>query len=82
MQLLHILDTDDFAAWKTGFDGRMEDRMRAGLTLMQMWHGDAPNRVVCLYEVNDRAKAEAWLAKGEAMQAGVSASSHHFLRTV
>lgn len=82
MQLLHILDTEDFSAWKTGFDGRMEDRMRAGLTLMQMWHADQKNRVICLYEVNDRGKAETWLDKAEAMHDGVSSSSYHFLRTV
>ena len=82
MQLLTIIDTDDYAAWKRGFDERMEERMRAGLTLMQMWHADQKNRVVCLFEVNDRAKAEAWLEKVEAMQDGVSRPIHHFLRTV
>lgn len=82
MQLLTIVDVDDYTAWKSGFDNRMEERMRAGLTLMQMWHADQKNRVVCLFEVNDRAKAEAWLKKVEALGDGISRPVHHFLRTV
>lgn len=82
MQLLHILDTENYDTWKRGFDGRMEQRMNAGLTLMQMWHADTAGRVICLYEVNDRKKAEDWLDRAEAMHDGVKSSSYHFLRTV
>jgi len=81
MQLLHILDTENYDTWKSGFDTRTEQRMRAGLTLMQMWHADAPGRVICLYEANDRSKAEGWLEQAAAMHDGVKSSTYHFLRT-
>lgn len=82
MQLLHILDTESWPDWKRGFDTRTEQRMQAGLTLLQMWHAvDEKNRVICLYEVNDRSKAETWLGQAEAMHDGVLGSSFHFLRT-
>lgn len=82
MQLLNIIDTTGFDDWKQGFDGRTEDRMNAGLTLLQMWHSaDKPNRVICLYEANDRGKAESYLKKTVALADHVEDSSHHFLRT-
>lgn len=82
MQLLHIIDTTSIDDWKTGFDAETEDRMSAGLTLLQLWHAaDTPNRVVCLYEVNDRSKAEGYLSKSAALSEVVSSSEHVFLRT-
>lgn len=82
MQLLHIVDTTGFEDWKSGFDARTEDRMSAGLTLMQMWHdADKAGRVLCLFEANDRAKAKSYLDKTAAMADHVSSASHHFLRT-
>jgi hypothetical protein len=64
MHLLCHFDTPDFAAWKSAFDDDAEDRRLAGLTLLQMWRSaDRASAVVCLFEVNDRAKAEDWVAK-------------------
>lgn len=64
MQLLCQLDTPDFDGWKADFDAEAADRMEAGLTLLQMWRdADSRSRVLMLFEVNDRRRAEGWLAK-------------------
>jgi hypothetical protein len=64
MHLLCHFDTPDFPAWKSAFDGDAENRMQAGLTLLQMWRSaDNASAVVCLFEVNDRRRAEEWVAK-------------------
>lgn len=61
MQLLTRHDIPDFAAWKTGFDAHAETRAQAGLTLLQMWRSADGPGAVCLFEVADRARAQAWL---------------------
>ena len=62
MQLLTQMKTGDFAAFKSAFDAEAEKRMNAGLTLMQMWHdADDAGSVLCLFDVNDKARAKAWL---------------------
>ena len=62
MQLLTQTTVSDFASFKSDFDADMEKRMNAGLTLLQMWHdADDANTVLCLFELNDRARAKAWL---------------------
>ncbi|GHF38097.1 hypothetical protein [Seohaeicola zhoushanensis] len=79
MHLLTETTAPDFATWKSAFDADTEDRGTAGLTLLQMWRGaDDPNAVTCLFEVNDRDRAQAWLDKEAALGHGVSA---RFLRT-
>jgi hypothetical protein len=79
MQMLIDFTTTDFAAWKSAFDRDAEDRMQAGLTLLQMWRGaDEPAAVTCLFKVNDRARAQAWLDKEAAFGAAVTA---RFLET-
>lgn len=71
MQLLCRFDTIDWPEWKATFDSDAEDRMNAGLTLMQLWRdADTPAAAVALFEVNDRAKADAWIAR----QAGFGAA--------
>ena len=79
MHLLADYTPSDFAAWKRDFDAEAEDRMNAGLTLLQMWRdADAGTKALCLFEVNDRGRAEAWLHKESALGAPVTA---RFLRT-
>lgn len=80
MHLLTQIDTKGFDAWKSDFDDAAEIRMQAGLTLLQMWRGaDLPHQVTCLFEVNDRDKAQDWLARETGFGQAVTA---HFLRTV
>jgi hypothetical protein len=79
MQLLLDLTTTDFAAWKREFDADAENRRLAGLTLLQIWRGaDEPNAVACLFQVNDRGRAQAWLDKEAGFGAAVTAK---FLNT-
>ena len=79
MQLLLQIDTPDYDSWKQAFDGDAEDRMQAGLTLLQLWRdADTSGQAFALFEVNDRGKAEGWLAKERGFGAQVTAS---FLRT-
>lgn len=80
MQLLVRFDTGGYGAWRKTFDADTEDRMTAGLTLLQLWR-DADNAAIAwaLFDANDRAKAELWLEK----ERGLGASSTaHFLSTV
>jgi len=79
MQLLIDYATTGYDAWKASFDDEAENRMQAGLTLMQIWReaGNA-NAVVCLFEVSDRTRAQAWLDK----EAGLGATfTARFLNT-
>ena len=68
MQLLTETTAPDFAAFKSDFDQDTEARMHAGLTLLQMWRSaDDASTVLCLFEVNDRARAQNWLATARDM---------------
>ncbi len=79
MHLLCQFDTPDYDGWKTAFDADAENRMHAGLTLMQLWRSaDHSATVMALFNVNDRARAQAWLDKETGFGAAVTA---HFLRT-
>lgn len=79
MQLLCQLDTADFAGWKRDFDSDATDRMEAGLGLLQMWRdADTRSRVLLLFEVSNRARAEAWLRKEQGFGGPMTAS---FLET-
>ncbi|MBI1417670.1 MAG: hypothetical protein GC146_10655 [Limimaricola sp.] len=78
--LLCEIETTDFAGWKSAFADEAEARRLAGLTLLQMWRGaDEPARVVCLFEVADRPRAQSWLDR----EAGFGGTfTAHFLKTV
>ncbi len=80
MQLFCQFETSDFDAWKRDFDNAVEDRAQAGLTLLQLWReaDGGAGRPFALFEVNDKAKARAWLDKERGLGADIAA---HFLRT-
>ena len=66
MQLLIHLTPPDHDAWRSRFDADYEDRMQAGMTLMQMWrHVDGPG-LSLLFDVNDRGRADDWLSRERA----------------
>lgn len=77
MQLLIQTTAPDYAAWKSAFDAEFENIADAGLNTLQIWKGDA-GAVLALFEVANRGRAEAWLAKQSAFGRGVSAQ---FLET-
>ncbi|SHI86537.1 DUF3303 family protein [Wenxinia saemankumensis] len=75
MQLLLQIDTPDYEGWKSAFDADAEDRMHAGLTLLQLWRdADTNGQAFALFEVNDRAKAEAWVQKERGFGGQMTAS--------
>ncbi|MBP1805345.1 hypothetical protein [Rubellimicrobium aerolatum] len=79
LQLLCQLDTNDFPGWKCDFDAEATERMEAGLTLLQMWRdADSRSRVLMLFEVNDRARAQAWLRKEQGFGGPMTATFLQF----
>jgi hypothetical protein len=84
LQLLCQLTTTDTAAILAALTRDGEDQALAGLTRLQLWTEDT-SAVWALFEVNDRAKAEAWLSRATADTHGrpaqVTASKAHFLTT-
>ncbi len=80
MQMLCQIDTPDFTSWKSAFDDDAEDRMQAGLTLLQMWRdADHGSAVLCLFKVNDRKRAESWIGKEQGFGGAMTCT---FLETV
>jgi hypothetical protein len=74
LQLILDSAAPDYAQWKAGFDARSEAIADAGLDTLQIWRAaDAP-RVLVLFEVHDRARAEAWLGKERAFGADARAT--------
>ena len=77
MQMIARIQTDDREAWRRQFDARAEDR--AGMTVMQIWHdADAAGGVAVLFDVHDRARAEAWVRDQASLGARIEAQ---YLRT-
>ncbi|MFS4438307.1 hypothetical protein ACMA5I_08835 [Paracoccaceae bacterium GXU_MW_L88] len=84
MQLLVIFDASGYDAFKSAHDDGEENRSHAGISTMQIWKEAGGSRVLALYRVSDKGKAEAYLS-GEmelvTKAAGVSGSQHYFLET-
>ncbi len=85
LQMIAHFDTADFDAWHDVFKTEREGLAHAGLSVLQVWKvPDRPNHAWVLLRVNDRAKAETWLA-GDAVagaeRAGVTNITHTFLET-
>ncbi|MEI4484925.1 hypothetical protein V8J36_01890 [Frigidibacter sp. MR17.14] len=79
MQLLVQIETADPEGWKASFERDAENRGQAGLMLLQLWHAtDSRGQIFALFEVHDRARAQAWLDKAEGFGRPMTA---HFLRT-
>jgi hypothetical protein len=54
--------------WQADYDAAAETRQQAGLTQLQLWHdADDPGRVLALYQVNDRARAAAWVTRARSL---------------
>jgi hypothetical protein len=68
------LKVKDYNAWRTGYDGREQNRRAAGITNGRVFRSaEDPNDLVILQDVADVAKARSWLGSDEmkaAMQKG------------
>ena len=60
------LKVKDYAAWRTGYDGREKSRLAAGISNGRVFRSpENPNDVVILQDVADQAKARTWLGSDE-----------------
>jgi hypothetical protein len=71
----------DYAAWRTGYDGREKSRLSAGITNGRVFrNAQDPNDVVILQDVADVARARAWMGsddlKSEMQKSGVVGSAN------
>lgn len=74
MHLLARFSPPTYAPWRADFDAHTEDRDQSGLSLLQLWRSaDHPDHAVALFEVHDRAAAEAWLDRQQALHGGIDA---------
>lgn len=73
MNLLVHLRPAEYDPWKAEFDAAYEERMQSGLTLMQLWRGVDGGGVTALFDLNDRADAQAWLDRERARGAQMDA---------
>jgi hypothetical protein len=76
-QLLIQTTAPEYPAWKSTFDAQAETIAAAGLNTLQIWKGDG-GTILALFEVANRAKAEAWLANQTALGHAITS---HFLQT-
>lgn len=65
-QLLIQTTAPDFTTWKSAFDAKAEEIDSAGLNTLQIWTAEG-SRVLVLFEVVNRKRAEDWLAKESAL---------------
>lgn len=74
LQLLCWNTVRDYTRWRARFDGDLERAARAGLELRAVWRSvDAPETIHFLFDVQDRARAEAFMADPESVRSGVAA---------
>ena len=60
------LKVKDYAAWRTGYDGREKSRLSAGITNGRVFrNAQDPNDVVILQDVADVAKARNWYSSDD-----------------
>jgi hypothetical protein len=85
MMLLLVRNrVEDVDRWRRVFDGQSAAGAAAGLTVVRVWRSvDAADEVFFLLEVEDRARAEAFMASPESaavgVEAGVLDGEVHFL---
>jgi hypothetical protein len=83
MQLIIRYSHANSTTFRTAFDADAEDRGRNGLSLLQLW-SEGDGHSWALFQVNDAKAARGYLqgaAKVFETQAGITATSAHFLET-
>ncbi|MDQ1900027.1 hypothetical protein RAH32_06175 [Paracoccus sp. WLY502] len=83
MQMIAHYSVNDYASFRTAFDADAEDRGNNGLSLLQLWR-ENDGSAWALFSVSDAKAARAYLDGAAAVfnsQAGVSATSYHFVET-
>lgn len=83
MQLIAHYRVADYTRFRQAFDADSEDRGNNGLSLLQLWR-ENDGSAWALFSVGNAAAARKWLEGAAAVfdsQAGVSATSYHFVET-
>ena len=76
MMLLVRNRVKDADVWKRVFDAQAAAGAAAGVTVLQVWRSvDAPDQVFFLLDVEDRKRAEAYMASPESAAVGVEAGA-------
>ena len=75
----------NFKQWKRVFDGHAEAHRGAGLKLVHLWQdADTPSQVFFLFEVEDIARARAFVsgpaASKSASESGLIEGEFHFFK--
>ena len=66
----------DADRWKRVFDAQAAAGAAAGLIVLQVWRSvDAPDQVFFLLDIEDRKRAEAYMASPESAAVGVEAGA-------
>lgn len=86
MQLIAHYTVTDFAQWQSAFAADDEARRDAGLGVLQIWRdADSTTHAFALLTVNDRARAEQWITRSNALHGDdnntVTHASHFFIET-
>ena len=87
MYLLVRNKVEDFDRWLAVFEANGEAGADAGLQLEHLWREpDDPSQAFFIFRVEDRARAEAFMATPEAAESGrvsgVIDGEYHFLESV
>lgn len=83
MQMIAHYTVTDYAGFRSAFDADAEDRGQNGLSLLQLWR-ENDGSAWALFSVSDAGAARTWLEGAAAVfnsQAGVTATSFHFVET-
>lgn len=74
MQMLCFNRVKDYRAWKAVFDAHAHAHREAGLRLVRLWQdADDPEQVYFLLDVEDRARAQAFVDDPVSARAGEEA---------
>jgi len=85
-QMICHFEVTSFEAWHRAFNSDNEARRDAGLSVLQIWRdADSTTHAFALLTVNDRAKADAWITRSNALSSDddstVLHASHFFIKT-
>lgn len=86
MQLIAHFNVTNFDDWQSAFAADDEARRDAGLGVLQIWRdADSTTHAFALLSVNDRARAEQWITRSNALSSDdnstVTHATHFFIET-
>ena len=84
LQLLCRNTVREMSTFRSAFDADLPRARAAGLALVSLWRdADRPDTAHFLFDVEDRARAEAFMASAESVasgeRAGVTGGDYHWL---